>query len=117
MLKGCHGAWRWCGKSVVLLLELLGTGRPVAGGAVPLGPGHTLPGVLGGEAGQLPPAGGLRGDGAGARLRLLPHLCPAQGRPLRSLLAPVRHGPPLLPAARRGEAAALADERPGGVHR
>lgn len=27
------------------------------------------------------------------------------------------HGPPLLPAAWRGEATALADARPGGVHR
>lgn len=81
-----------------------------------VGPGHPLPGVLRGEAGQLPSAGRLRGDGAGARLRLLPHLRPSERDALWRLLTPVWYGPPLLPAAWRGEATALTDARPGGVH-
>lgn len=75
-VPGCHGAWRRRGTSSVLL-GLLGVRRPVAGGAVHVRPSYPLSCVHRGEAGKLPSAGRLRGDGAGARLRLLPYLCPA----------------------------------------
>lgn len=107
----CHAAW-----SSVLLGNVGAVLCPVAGRAVPVGPGHPLPHLHRGEAGCLSPAGRVRGDGEGAGVRVLPHLRAAQRGALWRVLPPLRNGAPVLPAQRSGEAAALADARAGGVH-
>lgn len=89
---------------------------PVPGGAVSVGPGHPLSHLHRGEAGSLSPAGRVRGDGAGAGMRVLPHLCAAQRGSLWRVLPPLWDRAPVFPTPRSGETATLADARPGGLH-